>query len=170
MRVSSRRHSPSAGTPATLALRRSGIDFTAHEFEHDRDAESYGLEAASALHVAPERVFKTLVAQTDRAADKGLVVAIIPVDRQLDLKALAREFGCKRAVLADAAAAERSSGYLVGGISPIGQKRPLATLLDRSANAHETILVSGGRRGLDIELGPPDLVALTGAQVADVAR
>ncbi|MFC6706982.1 Cys-tRNA(Pro) deacylase [Flexivirga alba] len=168
--MSSRSHSPSAGTPATVALRRAAIDFTAHEFEHDRDAESYGLEAAAALQVEPERVFKTLVAHTDRATDKGLVVAIVPVDKQLDLKALAREFGCKRATLADAAAAERSSGYLVGGISPIGQKRPLATVLDRSAKAHETILVSGGRRGLDIELAPADLIAVTGAQVADLVR
>lgn len=164
------RHSAAAGTPATLALRRAGVDFVAHEFEHDRDAESYGLEAASALGVAAERVFKTLVAQTDRRAEKGLVVAIVPVDRQLDLKALARELSCKRAALADAAAAERSSGYLVGGISPIGQKRPLVTVLDRSATAFDTILVSGGRRGLDVELSPADLVAVTGAHVADVAR
>ncbi|HWC22454.1 MAG TPA: Cys-tRNA(Pro) deacylase [Flexivirga sp.] len=168
--MSSRRHSQPAGTPATLALRRAGIDFTAHEFEHDRDAGSYGLEAAAALRVEPERVFKTLVAQTDRAADKGLVVAIVPVDRQLDLKALAREFGCKRATLAESSAAERSSGYLVGGISPVGQKRRLATVLDSSATTHETILVSGGRRGLDIELTPADLVAATGARVAAVAR
>lgn len=168
--MSSRRRPPSAGTPATLALRRARIDFTAHEFEHDRDAESYGLEAADALNVTPGRVFKTLVAQTDRAADKGLVVAIVPVDRQLDLKALARELGCKRAILADTADAERSTGYLVGGISPIGQKRPLVTVLDRSAFAHETILVSGGRRGLDIELSPTDLAAVAGAKAADVAR
>lgn len=151
-------------------MRRAGIDFTAREFEHDQRADSYGLEAASALHVTPDRVFKTLVAQTDRAVDKGLVVAIVPVDRQLDLKALARETGCKRAVLADATAAERSTGYLVGGISPIGQKRSLATVLDTSAVAHETILVSGGRRGLDIELSPADLMAATGADLADIAR
>lgn len=168
--MSSHRHSAAPGTPATLALRRAGVDFVAHEFEHHGDANSYGLEAASALDVAPERVFKTLVAQTDRRAEKGLVVAIVPVDRQLDLKALARELGCKRASLADAGAAERSSGYLVGGISPIAQKRPLVTVLDRSANAHDTILVSGGRRGLDLELSPGDLVAVTGAQLADVAR
>lgn len=169
--MSDRRAPSSAATPATLALRRAGVDFTVHEFEHDRDAaSSYGLEAASALHVVPARVFKTLVAQTDRATDRGLVVAVVPVDRQLDLKALAREFGCKRATLAEAAAAERSSGYLVGGISPVGQKRPLATVLDRSAIAHETILVSGGRRGLDIELAPAALAAVTGARVADVAR
>ena len=98
------------------------------------------------------------------------MVAIVPVDKQLDLKALAREFGCKRATLADAAAAERSSGYLVGGISPIGQKRPLDTVLDHSANSHDTILVSGGRRGFDIELSPADLAAVTGARVADIGR
>lgn len=151
-------------------MRRARIDFTTHEFEHDQRADSYGLEAASALHITPDRVFKTLVAQTDRAAEKGLVVVIVPVDRQLDLKALARELGCKRATLADATAAERSSGYLVGGISPIGQKRELATMLDRSANNYQTILVSGGRRGLDIELAPADLIAVTDARVADVAR
>lgn len=151
-------------------MRRAGIDFTAHEFEHDQGAESYGLEAAAALDVAPSQVFKTLVAQTDRPVDKGLVVAIVPVDRQLDLKALAREAGCKRATLAAAADAERSSGYLVGGISPVGQKRALRTVLDRSAEAQPAIFVSGGRRGLDLELSPEDLVAITGALVADIAR
>ena len=144
--------------------------FSIHEFEHDRGAASFGLEAAQVLGVAPERVFKTLVAQTDRAADKGLVVGVVPVDKQLDLKAFARELGCKRATLADAAVAERTTGYLVGGISPLGQKRALATIVDASALSYATILVSGGRRGLDVELAPADLVRLTDGVTAAIAR
>lgn len=115
-------------------------------------------------------MFKTLVAQTDRAADKGLVVAAVPVDKQLDLKALARELGCKRAALADPAVAERTTGYLVGGISPLGQKRALRTVVDESALSCETVLVSGGRRGLDVELAPADLLRLTDASAASIAR
>lgn len=128
------------------------------------------MEAAAALEVSPERVFKTLVAQTDRSKDKGLVVAIVPVHRQLDLKALAREFGCKRATLADASLVERTTGYLVGGISPVGQKRPLDTVLDSSATGLPTMLVSGGRRGLDLELAPADLLRVTSARAAPIAR
>ncbi|GGB35980.1 Cys-tRNA(Pro)/Cys-tRNA(Cys) deacylase [Flexivirga endophytica] len=168
--MSAHHQKPSGGTPATRALGAAGVDFTSHEFVHDAAVESFGLEAATALGVAAERVFKTLVAQLDRSQDKGLVVAIVPVDRQLDLKALAREFGCKRAAMADATIVERTTGYLVGGISPIGQKRSLATVLDRSATSHPTILVSGGRRGLDVELTPADLVSVSRARVADVAR
>ena len=141
-----------------------------HEFEHDRDAVSFGLEAAAALGVSPDRVFKTLVIQTDRAADKGLVVVVIPVDRQVDLKAVARELHCKRSVLADPVIAERTTGYLVGGISPVGQKRSLPTLIDAAANQHDTILVSGGRRGFDVELSATDLIRMTGAGVAALTR
>lgn len=165
-----RRSSTPSGTPATVALRQLGVEFRVHEFAHDRNADSFGLEAAAALGVAADRVFKTLVVQTDRPKDNGLVVAVVPVDRQLDLKALARETGCKRAVLADPALAQRTTGYVVGGISPIGQKRSLLTVVDASAAGHVTILVSGGRRGLDVDLAPADLVRVTGARVAAIVR
>ncbi|MBB2891640.1 Cys-tRNA(Pro)/Cys-tRNA(Cys) deacylase [Flexivirga oryzae] len=168
--MTSRRARASSGTPALDLLTGSGASFRVHEFEHDRGAASFGMEAAEVLGVAPERVFKTLVAQTDRAADKGLVVAAVPVDKQLDLKALARELGCKRAALADPAVAERTTGYLVGGISPLGQKRALRTVVDESALSCETVLVSGGRRGLDVELAPADLLRLTDASAASIAR
>ena len=151
-------------------LTRAGAAFSIHEFEHDRGATSFGREAAQALGVAPRRVFKTLVAQTDRAADKGLVVAVVPVDSQLDLKALARELGCKRVALADPAVAERTTGYLVGGISPLGQKRRLETVVDESALCFDTILVSGGRRGLDVELAPADLLRLVDGHTSAIAR
>ena len=156
----------STGTPATVALTRAGITFEARAYEHDPSAASYGLEAATALAVEPARVFKTLLVQTDA----GLAVGIVPVDRQLDLKAVAAALGSKKAVMADPAAAERSTGYVVGGISPIGQKRALPTVLDDSALAHPTVLVSGGRRGLDLELAPADLVAATRATTAPIAR
>lgn len=159
------RKSP-GGTPATVALTRAGIDFTLHPYGHDPRATSYGLEAAQALGVAPERVFKTLLADLDGS----LVVGIVPVTGQLDLKALARALGGSRATMADPAAAERATGYVVGGISPIGQKRRHPTVVDESALTHATVLVSGGRRGLDLELAPADLVAVTGAVSARVAR
>ena len=165
-----RRTKNTSGTPAIELLGSSGTAFTVHEFEHDRSAASFGMEAADVLGVAPARVFKTLVAQTDRSADKGLVVAVVPVDKQLDLKALARELGCKRSGLADQAVAERTTGYLVGGISPLGQKRRLLTVVDASAAEHATVLVSGGRRGLDVELAPADLLRLTGGRLAGIAR
>jgi Cys-tRNA(Pro)/Cys-tRNA(Cys) deacylase len=156
----------STGTPATVALTRAGVAFEAHSYEHDPAAPSYGLEAAEALGVAPERVFKTLLVQ----GEAGLAVGIVPVDRQLDLKAVAAALGAKKVAMADPAAAERSTGYVVGGISPIGQKRALPTVLDDSALAHATVLVSGGRRGLDLELAPADLVAVTRATTAPIAR
>jgi len=156
----------STGTPATVALTRAGVAFEARSYEHDPAAPSYGLEAAEALGVAPERVFKTLLVQ----GEAGLAVGIVPVDRQLDLKAVAAALGAKKVAMADPAAAERSTGYVVGGISPIGQKRALPTVLDDSALAHTTVLVSGGRRGLDLELAPADLVAVTRATTASIAR
>ena len=156
----------STGTPATVALTRAGVAFEARSYEHDPAAPSYGLEAAQALGVAPERVFKTLLVQ----GEAGLAVGIVPVDRQLDLKAVAAALGAKKVAMADPAAAERSTGYVVGGISPIGQKRALPTVLDDSALAHATVLVSGGRRGLDLELAPADLVSVTRATTAPIAR
>ena len=156
----------SGGTPATVALTRAGIAFEVRAYEHDPRAESYGLEAAQALGADPARVFKTLLASLDGT----LVVGIVPVSGQLDLKALARALDGGKAVMADVAAAERATGYVAGGISPVGQKRPHRTVLDASALDHDTILVSGGRRGLDIELAPQDLVAITAAVIATIRR
>ncbi len=154
------------GTPATVALTRAGIAFTPRPYAHDPRAASYGLEAAAALGAAPGRVLKTLLATVDGA----LVVAVVPVDGRLDLKALARALGGSRAAMAEPAAAERATGYVVGGISPIGQRRAHPTVIDVSALDHETVLVSGGRRGLDLELSPADLVRATEAVTAEIAR
>ncbi|KQV73472.1 hypothetical protein ASC64_18710 [Nocardioides sp. Root122] len=154
------------GTPATVALTAAGIAFEVRAYDHDPRAASYGLEAAEALGVDPARVFKTLMVSLDGA----LVVGIVPVSGHLDLKALARALGGSKAVMAEVAAAERATGYVAGGISPIGQKRAHPTVLDESALAHDTILVSGGRRGFDLELAPNDLVAATGAVTATIGR
>lgn len=154
------------GTPATVALTRAGVPFTAHTYDHDPSATSYGLEAAEALGLEPATVFKTLLADVDG----DLVVGIVPVTGQLDLKALAAAVGGKKAQMADPAVAERVTGYVVGGISPIGQKRRLRTVLDASADAHATVFVSGGRRGLDLGLAPDDLARVTGATRAPIAR
>lgn len=135
-------------------------------YDHDPSAPSYGLEAAEALGVAPERVFKTLLARVDGR----LVVAVVPVSGSLDLKALAAAAGGKRAEMAEPAEAERSTGYVVGGISPLGQRRALPTIVDSTAADHEEVLVSGGRRGLDVALAPADLVRLTGATLAPIGR
>jgi Cys-tRNA(Pro)/Cys-tRNA(Cys) deacylase len=154
------------GTPATVALTRAGIAFTVHEYEHDPRAQSYGLEAAEALGLDPARVFKTLMA----TVDGKLTVGIVPVSGQLDLKALARAAGGSKAAMADVAAAERATGYVAGGISPIGQKRPHPTVLDETAMAFDTVYVSGGRRGLDLGIAPADLVRATEAVVAPISR
>ncbi|MET8539071.1 Cys-tRNA(Pro) deacylase [Kitasatospora sp. NPDC004799] len=154
------------GTPATVALEAAAVPFTVHAYDHDPAAASYGGEAAEVLGIAPDRVFKTLVAEVDGT----LTVGVVPVAGQLDLKALAAAVGGKRAAMADPAAAERSSGYVRGGISPLGQRRPLRTVVDASALDHPTVYVSAGRRGLEVELAPADLVALTGARTAAIAR
>ena len=154
------------GTPATVALVAAGIPFTAHTYAHDPAATNYGLEAATALGLDPDRVFKTLLAE----ADGRLVVGIVPVTGMLDLKSLAAAVGAKRAQMAEPAVAERKTGYVVGGISPLGQKVALPTVLDETASLWDTIFVSGGRRGFDIELAPDDLLRLTGGQLADIAR
>ena len=142
-------------TPAIVAAERAGIPFTLHEYEHEAGA-AYGLEAAEKTGVDPARVFKTLVVSQDGT----LAVAIVPVAAQLDLRALG-----KRAALTERAAAERATGYVLGGISPLGQRKRLPTLLDESALAFETIFVSAGRRGLELELAPGDLLAQTGGRV-----
>ncbi|WP_179150730.1 Cys-tRNA(Pro) deacylase [Leifsonia sp. NCR5] len=154
-----------AGTPATVALTAAGIPFTVHAYDHDPAAASYGLEAAEALGVEPDRVFKTLLADTEL----GLVVGVVPVTGMLDLKALAAAVGAKRATMADPAVAERKTGYVVGGISPIGQKTRLRTVLDETAQLWDTVFVSGGKRGMDVELSPTDLLAVTAGELAAIA-
>jgi len=154
-----------AATPAVDVLVRSGTAYRLHEYTHDPSAP-YGREAAEAIGTEPQRVLKTLVA----AADGSLAVAVIPVSNELDLKALAAALGVKKVTMADPAEAERATGYVIGGISPLGQKRRLPIVIDESASQWPTVFVSGGRRGLELELAPVDLAALTGALVAPVAR
>ncbi|MEU6764474.1 Cys-tRNA(Pro) deacylase [Streptomyces sp. NPDC046853] len=154
------------GTPATVALTAAGADYTVHAYEHDPAHPSYGEEAAQAMGVSPDRVFKTLVAEVDGE----LTVAVVPVAGTLNLKALATAVSGKRAVMADPAAAERTTGYVRGGISPLGQRRKLRTVLDDSASSHATICVSAGRRGLEVELAPGDLARLTAAVLAPIGR
>ena len=154
------------GTTATIALDRAKIPFTVHEYSHDPRAGSYGLEASEALGVPPDRVFKTLVAAVDGTA---LAVGVVPVHRQLDLKALAAAVGGKKAVMAEVAAAERATGYVVGGISPVGQKKRLPVVIDSSARDLPTMFCSAGRRGLEIELTPADLIRVTSAKLAPIA-
>ncbi|HEY6795399.1 MAG TPA: Cys-tRNA(Pro) deacylase [Kineosporiaceae bacterium] len=159
-----------AGTPATALLRAQGVPHTVRAYEHDPRGHqrglSYGMEAALALGVDPSQVFKTLVADVDGT----LTVAVVPVAGSLDLNALATAVGGKRAVLAQPAAAERATGYVVGGISPLGQRRALRTVVDASVLDVPTVLVSAGRRGVDVELASADLVRLTGATTAPIAR
>ena len=149
-----------------MALTAAGVIFSQHAYEHDPGARSFGLEAAEVLGLPPEQVFKTLLVDTGA----GLAVAIVPVAGQLDLRAMAAAVGAKRVTMADPAAAQRSSGYVVGGISPIGQKRALPTVVDESAELFDVVYVSGGRRGLDVGLSPTDLVRVTHAVVADIGR
>jgi Cys-tRNA(Pro)/Cys-tRNA(Cys) deacylase len=153
------------GTPATVLLTRQKVSHRLHSYDHDPRHDSYGLEAAEALGVAPERVFKTLLAEVDG----GLVVGIVPVIAQLDLKALASAVGGKRAKMAEVASAERATGYVAGGISPLGQRKRLPTVLDASAESFDTIYCSAGRRGLEVELAPADLTRLLGATMAAIA-
>jgi Cys-tRNA(Pro)/Cys-tRNA(Cys) deacylase len=156
----------SGGTPATLGLTRAGIEFRLHEYAHDPRAASYGLEAAEALGLEPARVFKTLMA----TVDGRLAVAVVPVAAQLDLKALARVLGAGRAAMAEVVVAERSTGYVAGGISPVGQRRRHPTVLDSTALDHPSVFVSAGRRGLDLEIAPADLVRITEAITERVGR
>jgi Cys-tRNA(Pro)/Cys-tRNA(Cys) deacylase len=154
------------GTRATELLSRLGITHSVHGYEHDPQRGSYGLEASVALGVEPERVFKTLIADVD----EKLTVAVVPVAGSLDLKALAGAAGGKRARLADPAAAERATGYVAGGISPLGQRRRLPVVIDATALDFATIFCSAGQRGLEIEIAPADLVRASGAAVARIAR
>jgi len=151
-------------TPATTRLDKAGVAYRVHSYTHTAGA-AYGLEAAAATGIEPARVFKTLVAEVDGV----LTVAIVPVAAKLDLKALAAAVGGKRAKMAEVAAAERATGYVAGGISPLGQRKRLPTVLDASAEGFDTMFCSAGRRGLEIELAPADLVRLTRAKVASVS-
>jgi Cys-tRNA(Pro)/Cys-tRNA(Cys) deacylase len=154
------------GTAATALLEREGIPHTVHTYAHDPQHESYGSEASEALGVAPEQVLKTLIA----GVDGTLTVGVVPVSAQLDLKALAAAVGGKNATMADPAAAERATGYVVGGISPLGQRRRLRVVIDSSALEFPTVYCSGGRRGLELELSPADLIRLSHATVAAISR
>ncbi|MCR4512274.1 Cys-tRNA(Pro) deacylase [Aeromicrobium sp. 50.2.37] len=153
-------------TPALAAVRRAGVEHRVHRYEHDPRATSYGLEAADALGVEPARIFKTLLADVDGE----LAVGVVPVTAQLDLKALAATLGNKRAQMADPQRAEKATGYVLGGISPLGQRRRLRTAIDASVLDWDTVHVSAGRRGLEVELAPADLVRLTAATLGPLAR
>ena len=154
-----------AGTPATALLTKTKIPFTLHPYEHDPRAEAYGDEAAAALGIEPHRIFKTLVAMIDGK----LVCAVVPVAGRLDIKALAATFGAKRGAMADPAAAARATGYVVGGISPVGQRGALPVVIDESATTLETMFVSAGKRGLQVELQPTDLIRATNGRFAAIA-
>jgi Cys-tRNA(Pro)/Cys-tRNA(Cys) deacylase len=153
------------GTPATALLARQKITYALHPYPHDPRADSYGEEAATALGVDPGRLFKTLIA----SIDGHLVCAVVPVCSRLDLKALAAAAGGKRSVMADAAAAQRATGYVLGGISPLAQKTRLPVVVDASALEFSSVFVSAGKRGLQVELAPGDLVRLTAAITASIA-
>lgn len=161
-----RKNTP-AGTPALVALAAAGVAHTVHTYSHDAGTDvGYGMEAAVVLGLPPEQVFKTLLADVDGT----LTVAVVPVTSMLDLKALAAAVGGKRAVMAKPADAERATGYVVGGISPLGQKNAHPTVIDETAELYDAVYVSGGRRGMDVGLAPTDLITLTRATVADIAR
>jgi Cys-tRNA(Pro)/Cys-tRNA(Cys) deacylase len=153
------------GTPATALLTKSKIPFTLHPYDHDPRSQAYGEEAAEALGVEPARIFKTLIA----SVEGKLACAVVPVAARLDLKALAAALGGKRAELADPSAASRATGYVVGGISPLGQRSRLRVVVDESATGFATMYVSAGKRGLQVELAPADLVKAAGAILAPIA-
>ncbi|MCU1398816.1 MAG: aminoacyl-tRNA deacylase [Acidimicrobiales bacterium] len=163
-----------ASTPATLLLAKAGVEFRVHEFEHDPSERNYGVVAAEALGADPDQVFKTLLAQVEGHATvagvpaANIAVGIVPVSGQLSLKELAAAVGAKRAEMCDPMVAQRVTGYVVGGISPFGQKKHLPTAIDETCELYDTIFVSGGRRGLDIEIAPADLIAVLHAVVAPI--
>lgn len=165
IRVSKTKSKGGQGTPATVALTQAKAAFTLHPYDHDANAGAYGEEAANALGVPYEQIFKTLVAETEG----GLAVAVVPVSGKLDLKAFAAALTGKRATMADPARVERVTGYVVGGISPLGQRKQLPTVLDESALGFRTIFFSAGRRGLQIETAPQILITLTNAVTAAIS-
>lgn len=154
-------------TPGIEQARRAGIEYRVHQYEHDPDSESWGLEAAQKTGVPAARVFKTLVVEL---ADGKLAVGVVPVSAKLNLKLVARAAGARKAAMARPADVERSSGYVLGGISPLGQKKPLPTFIDESASEFATVFVSAGRRGVEIELAPGDLARLTKASFVALCR
>ena len=154
-------------TPAISLLVKNRINHSVHEYEHDASAESFGLEAAEKLGIAPERVFKTLVVKLD---SRDLAVGIVPVSLMLNMKRMAKAAGAKKAGMATPSEVQRSTGYVLGGVSPLGQKRRLKTVIDSSAEQFETVFVSAGRRGMDIELDPADLQRLLAANFADISQ
>lgn len=154
-------------TPAIEQARKANVVFEVHAYDHDADTESYGEEAAAKLGLAPEQVFKTLVVQLD---GRALAVGIVPVTGKLNLKQLAKAAGAKKAAMADSREVEKSTGYVLGGVSPLGQKKRLRTFIDASAEQFATLYVSAGRRGLEIELAPSELARLTGAVFAPIAQ
>ena len=156
-------------TPAIEALKKAGIQYKLHEYPHDLHASSYGEEAANCLNVSTDRVFKTLVISGDASDNsKQLAIAIVPVSHQLDLKAAAKSLNTKKTCMANSTAAQNATGYILGGISPLGQKKRLPFAIDSSAQSFETIYVSGGKRGLEIELAPNDLIKLCNANTANI--
>lgn len=154
-------------TPGILAAKRAKVNYTVHEYEHDPSAPSYGNEAAEKMGVEPNRVFKTLVVSVD---GKALAVAVLPVTHMLSLKLIARAAGAKKAAMADKQAVQRSTGYVLGGVSPLGQKKRLKTYIDSSAQQYDTIFVSAGKRGLEIELAPEALAGLSDGQFAPLQQ
>lgn len=154
-------------TPGINAAKAANIAYKVHEYSHDPSSESYGLEAAEKLGVPEARVFKTLVVSLD---DRSLAVGVVPVSSMLSMKLIAKAAGAKKAAMAAKSDVERSTGYVLGGVSPLGQKKRLATFIDASAAAFSTIFVSAGRRGLEIELSPDDLKALTSGTYAEICQ
>ena len=154
-------------TPAVNSAKNAKIDYTVHQYEHDSGNSSYGLEATEKLALSPERVFKTLVVKLDA---RQLVVAILPVNSMLSMKRVAKACGARKAEMADKAEVQRSTGYVLGGVSPLGQKKPLKTVIELSAQQYATIYVSGGRRGLEIELNALDLQTLTQASFEPISQ
>lgn len=160
---------PTTGTPAIVALAAAHVGYTVHEFHHEPGARNYGVAAAAALGIDGDQVFKTLVTIAHTASGVEHVVGIVPVSGQLSLRGLAAAVGAKRTEMCPLDVAERLTGYVVGGISPFGQRRRLRTVIDETCELWDTVFVSGGRRGLDIEIAPADLVRLLAATVADIA-
>ena len=156
-------------TPAINVAKKAKVKFNVHEYQHDPNVASYGDEAAQAIGVDPARVFKTLLVSVNGNANK-LAVGVVPVAGQLDLKAMAMALNAKKVVMANPEDAERATGYIVGGISPLGQKKRLPLVLDESAKQFETIFMSAGRRGLEIEMSYLDLLSLTNGQMSAVAK
>jgi Cys-tRNA(Pro)/Cys-tRNA(Cys) deacylase len=159
-----------APTPAVAVLLEAGVAHRLIEYDHQPGATSFGDEAVASLGLDPARVYKTLVVTADEPPDGRLFVGVVPVAARLDPKAMGAAVGCKRVRLAEARAVERSTGYVVGAISPLGQRRARPTVVDTTALGWDTVFCSGGRRGLELELAPADLVRLTGATVAAIGR